>query len=166
MPSPPPVASRRRRTVIEPPRTWRVVASPAGCTTGRVLVIAVRLVMAGIVGRSRATRNPRKSGIAGDSGPARMGLVLPRAKDYNRVGRQIEVALARAAFSGDEAIETIVDASADLLGISGSCWHLTDPSSGLPIADAMLGDPAGSFEESLIYEFRRPDLSRFDELRG
>jgi DNA-binding CsgD family transcriptional regulator len=94
-----------------------------------------------------------------------MRLVLPRARDYNRVGRQIEIALARPALSGDEAIETIVDASADLLGITGSCWHLTDPSSGLPIANAMLGDPAGSFEESLTYEFRRPDLSRFDELR-
>jgi DNA-binding CsgD family transcriptional regulator len=101
----------------------------------------------------------------GDRDAARIDLVLPRARDYNGVGRQIEVAFARPGLGGDEAIETILDASADLLGITGSCWHLTDPSSGLPIASAMLGDPAGSFEESLIYEFRRPDLNRFDELR-
>ena len=53
-----------------------------------------------------------------------------------------------------------------MLGIIGSCWHLTDPSSGLPIASAMLGEPAGSLEESLVYEFRRPDLNRFEELRS
>ena len=95
-----------------------------------------------------------------------MGLVLPRVRDYRRVSRRIEVALDRPALGGDEAIETVLDASADLLGITGSCWHLTDPSSGLPIASAMLGDPAGSLEQSLVYEFRRPDLNRFDELRA
>jgi DNA-binding CsgD family transcriptional regulator len=100
-----------------------------------------------------------------------MGLVLPRARDYKRVVRQIEVsfageALGGEALGGDDAIETILDASADLLGITGSCWHLTDPSSGLPIASAMLGDPAGSLEQSLVYEFRRPDLNRFDDLRA
>jgi DNA-binding CsgD family transcriptional regulator len=100
-----------------------------------------------------------------------MGLVLPRARDYKRVVRQIEVAFAGEALGGeplggDEAIETILDASADLFGITGSCWHLTDPSSGLPIASAMLGDPAGSLEQSLVYEFRRPDLNRFDDLRA
>ena len=66
----------------------------------------------------------------------------------------------------DGAIETILDAAADVLGITGSCWHRTDPASGLPIASAMLGEPAGSLEESLIYEFRRPDLNRFEELRS
>jgi DNA-binding CsgD family transcriptional regulator len=95
-----------------------------------------------------------------------MGLVPPRARDYERVGRQIEAAFARPALGGDAVIQMILDASADLLGVSGSCWHLTDPSSGLPIASAMLGDPAGSLEQSLIYEFRRPDLNRFDELRA
>ncbi len=30
----------------------------------------------------------------------------------------------------------------------------------------MLGEPAGSLEESLVYEFRRPDLNRFEELRS
>jgi DNA-binding CsgD family transcriptional regulator len=53
-----------------------------------------------------------------------------------------------------------------VLSISGSCWHRTDPASGLPIASAMLGEPAGSLEESLIYEFRRPDLNRFEDLRA
>jgi DNA-binding CsgD family transcriptional regulator len=95
-----------------------------------------------------------------------MRLVLPKARDYDRVRRQIEADLGRAALGGDEAIETILHASADLLGITGSCWHLTDPNSGLPIASAMLGEPAGSFEQSLVYEFRRPDVNRIDELRS
>jgi DNA-binding CsgD family transcriptional regulator len=89
--------------------------------------------------------------------------MLPRGRDYERVRRRVEAALAEP--HGD-AIEVIVKASADVLSITGSCWHRTDPVSGLPIAHAMLGDPAGSLEESLIYEYRRPDLNRFEELRA
>jgi DNA-binding CsgD family transcriptional regulator len=68
--------------------------------------------------------------------------------------------------TADETIATILDAAADVLGLTGACWHHTDPESGLPIASAVLGDPAGSLEWSLTYEYRRPDVSRFDELRG
>ena len=92
--------------------------------------------------------------------------MLPRAWDYERVTRRIEAALGQPDVGADGAIEAILDASADVLGITGSCWHRTDPASGLPIAHAMLGEPAGSLEESLIYEFRRPDLNRFEELRS
>ncbi len=94
------------------------------------------------------------------------GPVLPRAKDYQRVTRRIEAVLGPASAGPDGAIETILNASADLLGLTGSCWHHTDPSSGLPITSSMLGEPPGSLEESLIYEFRRPDVNRFDELRS
>jgi DNA-binding CsgD family transcriptional regulator len=90
-----------------------------------------------------------------------MAAVLPSAKDYRRVRHQVERALHQTA---GEPIETILDATADLLGVTGSCWHHTDPGSGLPIASAMLGAPAGSLEWSLEYEFRRPDVNRFDEL--
>ena len=90
--------------------------------------------------------------------------MLPTAKDYRRVARRIEAALERPGSTADEPIETLLDASADLLGITGSCWHHTDPGSGLPIASAMLGAPAGSLEWSLDYEFRRPDVNRFEEL--
>jgi DNA-binding CsgD family transcriptional regulator len=92
--------------------------------------------------------------------------VPPRAKDYNRVARRIELALDQPPPSAGGAIETILHASADVLGITGSCWHHTDPSSGLPTTNSMLGEPPGSLEESLIYEFRRPDINRFDELRS
>jgi DNA-binding CsgD family transcriptional regulator len=95
-----------------------------------------------------------------------MAAMLPRARDYERVRRRIEVALDQPRDGADDAIEAILDAAADVLSITGSCWHRTDPASGLPIAHAMLGEPAGSLEESLIYEFRRPDLNRFDDLRA
>ncbi|HET6865601.1 MAG TPA: hypothetical protein VFH80_06745, partial [Solirubrobacteraceae bacterium] len=90
--------------------------------------------------------------------------MLPSTKDYRRVKRRIDAALERQIETADEPIETILDAAADLLGITGSCWHHTDPGSGLPIASAMLGAPAGTLEWSLEYEFRRPDVSRFEEL--
>lgn len=90
----------------------------------------------------------------------------PRTSDYNRVARRIELALDQPPASADGAIETILEASADVLGITGSCWHHTDPGSGLPTTNSMLGEPPGSLEESLIYEFRRPDINRFDELRS
>ncbi|MGZ4260376.1 MAG: helix-turn-helix transcriptional regulator [Solirubrobacteraceae bacterium] len=92
--------------------------------------------------------------------------MLPRARDYERVRRRIEVALDQPRDGADDAIEAILDAAAEVLSIIGSCWHRTDPASGLPIAHAMLGEPAGSLEESLIYEYRRPDLNRFEELRS
>ena len=95
-----------------------------------------------------------------------MDRVPPTARDYDRVARRIGLALDQPPASADGAIETILHASADLLGITGSCWHHTDPSSGLPTASSMLGEPPGSLEESLIYEFRRPDINRFDELRS
>ena len=64
--------------------------------------------------------------------------MLPSTKDYRRVKRRIDTALERQIETADEPIETILDAAADLLGITGSCWHHTDPGSGLPIASAML----------------------------
>src|SRR5438552_1325996 len=91
--------------------------------------------------------------------------MLPRDRDYRRVRRQIETALAHPPRGADEVLETVLDAAADLLGIVGSCWHHTDPASGLPIGSSMLGEPAGSLEWSLDYEFRRPDVSRFEDLR-
>jgi DNA-binding CsgD family transcriptional regulator len=59
-----------------------------------------------------------------------MNPVTPRAKDYNRVARRIELALDQPPASTGGAIEMILHASADVLGITGSCWHHTDPSSG------------------------------------
>jgi DNA-binding CsgD family transcriptional regulator len=93
-----------------------------------------------------------------------MAPMLPSARGYRRVKRQIETRLDRPNLRADEPIETILHAAADLLGITGACWHHTDPGSGLPIASAMLGAPAGTLEWSLDYEFRRPDVNRFEEL--
>jgi DNA-binding CsgD family transcriptional regulator len=90
--------------------------------------------------------------------------MLPRARDYQRVKRQIEVTLEQPGRDTDEPIETIVAAGADLLGVIGSCWHHTDPGSGLPIASRTLGEPAGSLEWSIDYEYHRPDVNRFADL--
>jgi DNA-binding CsgD family transcriptional regulator len=91
--------------------------------------------------------------------------MLPTPRDYRRVLRAVELALEPPPRRADEAIETVLDAAADVLGIVGACWHHTDPESGLPMASAMRAEPAGSLEWSLEYEFRRPDVNRFDELR-
>ena len=93
-------------------------------------------------------------------------LVPPTAKDYNRTARRIGLALDQPPASGDGAIERILHTSADVLGITGSCWHHTDPGSGLPTGTSVLGEPPGSFEQSLVCEFQRPDVNRFDELRA
>lgn len=90
--------------------------------------------------------------------------MLPSAKDYRQVTRKIETALEPPDSTPSQPIETILDAAADLLAITGSCWHHTDPASGIPIANAALGAPAGTLEWSLDYEFRRPDVNRFEEL--
>jgi hypothetical protein len=70
--------------------------------------------------------------------------MLPNSRDYRRAARKIEIALEQPSRSADQRIETLLDAASGLLGIVGACWHNTDPASGLPIASAMLGDPAGS----------------------
>ncbi|MBV9917945.1 MAG: helix-turn-helix transcriptional regulator [Solirubrobacterales bacterium] len=89
----------------------------------------------------------------------------PSRKDYDRARRRALSVLEPPPASADAAVETFLAASADVLDIVGSCWHHTDPSTGLPVTLAAAGDPAGSFQESLQYEFRRPDVARFAELR-
>jgi DNA-binding CsgD family transcriptional regulator len=63
-------------------------------------------------------------------------------------------------------IENFPSATWDLLGVTSSCWHQTDPSSGLPVSSSVAGDPPGSLEWSLEFEYVRPDVSRFADLRS
>jgi hypothetical protein len=109
---------------------------------------------------------PEIQGLRAPRRRCEMAAMLPRARDYERARRRIEAVREQPHDGADGPIEMILDAAADVLGITGSCWHRTDPASGLPIASAMLGEPADSLEESLMYEFRRPDLNRFEELRS
>jgi DNA-binding CsgD family transcriptional regulator len=92
--------------------------------------------------------------------------MLPGARDYARATRRIERAIGSPVAGADAMIPDLLEETIDVLGITGSCWHLTDPASGMPIENAMLGEPAGSLEWSLEYEYRRPDLNRFEELRA
>ena len=90
--------------------------------------------------------------------------MLPRDKDYAQARRRIEAALAEPGLSPDDIVRTFLAESADVLGTSSSCWHATDPASGALVDGAEAGGAPGSLEESLIYEYRRPDVNRFVDL--
>src|SRR5438309_11295292 len=90
----------------------------------------------------------------------------PRTKDYVRVTRRVEEGLERPAATPHRVIERVPAASWDLLGATGSCWHLTDPLSGLPVSSSAAGEPAGTLERSLEFEYVRPDVSCFADLRA
>jgi DNA-binding CsgD family transcriptional regulator len=93
--------------------------------------------------------------------------MLPRERDYARAGRRVQAALrADAELSGDAVIERFLEETADVLQITSSCWHLTDPASGTPVSNAAIGDPPGSFAESIDYEFRRRDVNTFPDLQA
>jgi DNA-binding CsgD family transcriptional regulator len=92
--------------------------------------------------------------------------VLPRDTDYARAIRRIETAVDRPGVTVDGIVQTFLEESADVLGISSACWHKTDPATGALVDGAEIGGPPGSLEESLVYEYRRPDVNRFDELMG
>jgi DNA-binding CsgD family transcriptional regulator len=90
----------------------------------------------------------------------------PGSKDYARAARRVEEALERAASTPHRVIEEFLAVTWDLLGVTSSCWHQTDPSSGLPVSSSVAGDPPGSLEWSLEFEYARPDVSRFADLRA
>ncbi len=90
--------------------------------------------------------------------------MLPRHPDYARVARRIEAAVDRPDAGVDGIVETFLAEAADVLDISSACWHRTDPASGALVSGAELGGAPGSLEESLVYEYRRPDVNRFAEL--
>ncbi|MGH2894911.1 MAG: hypothetical protein ACRDPM_16835, partial [Solirubrobacteraceae bacterium] len=90
--------------------------------------------------------------------------MLPRDSDYARARRRIEAAVGRPELSLDGIVQTFLEESADVLDISGSCWHVTDPATGALVDGAAIGGAPGSLEESLVYEYRRPDVNRFADL--
>ncbi|MGZ4274438.1 MAG: helix-turn-helix transcriptional regulator [Solirubrobacteraceae bacterium] len=90
--------------------------------------------------------------------------MLPTDKDYACTRRRIETALDEPHPSAHALVETFLTEAADVLAISSSCWHGTDPASGSLVDGAERGDAPGSFEESLVYEYRRPDVNRFVDL--
>ncbi len=90
--------------------------------------------------------------------------MLPRDTDYARVRRRIEAAVSRPDVSAEGVVRTFLEESADLLGVSSACWHETDPATGALVGGAEIGGAPGSLEESLVYEYRRPDVNRFVDL--
>ena len=90
--------------------------------------------------------------------------MLPSGKDYARVARRIEGALDAPAGTPHAVVTTLLDQSADVLAISSACWHGTDPATGSMVDGAAMGSAPGSFEESLVFEYQRPDVNRFADL--
>jgi DNA-binding CsgD family transcriptional regulator len=90
--------------------------------------------------------------------------VLPSAKDYDRVARRIDAALEEPLPSAHAVVENLLEQTADVLATASACWHGIDPSSGSMVDGAERGSAPGSFEESLIYEYRRPDVNLFADL--
>jgi DNA-binding CsgD family transcriptional regulator len=90
--------------------------------------------------------------------------VLPSGKDYARARRRIEGVLEAPAATPHAVIRTLLEESADVLAASSACWHGTDPATGSMVDGAATGSAPGSFEESLVYEYERPDVNRFADL--
>lgn len=89
----------------------------------------------------------------------------PGPRHYASAARGLEAALEQPAEGANGVIETVLATTADVLGIESSCWHLTDPASGTPVEAGALGEPPGSFEESLTFEFGpRGDYNRIRDL--
>src|ERR1700753_3800633 len=103
-------------------------------------------------------------GWLGPRPSVRLALMLPRDQDYGRVRRRIEAAVSQPDVTVDGVVRTFLDESADLLDISSACWHQTDPATGALVDGAEIGGAPGSLEESLVYEYRRPDVNTFAQL--
>ena len=92
--------------------------------------------------------------------------MLPRDQDYARARRRLETALGRPELTLDGVVQTVLEETADVLGVTSACWHKTDPTVGALVDGAQVGGAPGSLEQSLVYEYRRPDVNRFVELAG
>jgi DNA-binding CsgD family transcriptional regulator len=90
--------------------------------------------------------------------------MLPRDRDYAAAGRRIETAVAAPDVSVDGIVRAFLAEAADVLDIGSACWHRTDPASGALVDGAELGGAPGTYEQSLVYEYRRPDVNRFSDL--
>ena len=107
---------------------------------------------------------PGNEGLEPHGGVCQTGQVPPRDRDYARATRRIETAVSRPELTPDEIVRSFLEESAELLGTSSSCWHATDPGTGALVDGAEAGGAPGSLAESLVYEYRRPDVNRFAEL--
>jgi len=92
-----------------------------------------------------------------------MGLVDRSAGAHRQVLQDLERATTET--------RGVEDLHARLLGsltaaseVTGACWHITDPVSGVPTGGGRVGSPPGDFARSLEFEFLRPDFSRLAEV--
>jgi DNA-binding CsgD family transcriptional regulator len=90
----------------------------------------------------------------------------PKERAYAQAARQVHRALEGPGVTPDAVLRDFLAATWDVLAVSSSCWHHTDPLSGLPVSSGATGEPPGSLEWSLQFEYARPDVNRFADLRG
>ncbi|MBS1879237.1 MAG: hypothetical protein JST31_06975 [Actinobacteria bacterium] len=85
-----------------------------------------------------------------------------RRRLAERIGRRLLGAGADLDAVHRELLEGLTAA----LDLDSACWHACDPATGFPVTAAAAGDPPGSFEEALGYEFAAGEVGRFAELWG
>lgn len=82
---------------------------------------------------------------------------------HRRLVTDIDRATSRGD-GGDAVLTRVVETLGRGMHVTGACWQLTDPASGLPVSHAAVGHPPGDLETSLHYEFERDDVSRYTDI--
>lgn len=85
-------------------------------------------------------------------------------KRRRRTAERIAHELLRLDSDLDAVHRLLLERLADELDLVGACWHACDPASGFPIDVGAEGDPPGSFEEGLLYEFEPGERGSFNQL--
>jgi len=73
--------------------------------------------------------------------------------------------VAAAGLGAPELYGRVLGVLGRVIDIESACFHLSDPLTGLPVSGGGEGDPPGSLEQSLHFEFERADVSRFGEIQ-
>lgn len=86
--------------------------------------------------------------------------------DERRRRRAERIAGELLSLDGDlDAVHLrLLESLAGELDLASACWHACDPASGFPIGVGAAGDPPGSFEQGLLYEFAAGERGSFNQL--
>jgi DNA-binding CsgD family transcriptional regulator len=85
-------------------------------------------------------------------------------KRRQRTAERIARELLRLDHDLDAVHRLLLEQLADELDLASACWHACDPATGFPIGAGAAGDPPGSFEEGLRYEFVAGERGSFNQL--
>jgi DNA-binding CsgD family transcriptional regulator len=85
-----------------------------------------------------------------------------------RLARRLETTVVnacRADADPADLCEVLLATFGETIDLRGACFHIADPSSGIPTAAFRFGDPPGDFARSIEFEYRRPDAATFADLQ-